>query len=263
MANVAIEKVTEAITVAVEQCNIEAIQKLPVMQQTIVLANGMRELRNAMSKEVVDQVFMPLQGSKLGFRTDRDDKDPAGYPWQVVRDCVIDAMIRGFRPIGNELNIIAGNPYYTKEAYERKVSEFPGLTDFRPEPGIPHMAQGGALVPYHASWKLNGVVDSMICDVVKIDGEDKDRRIAVKVNNGAGVDNILGKAKRKFYARVYERLSGVKTVDDDVMDVEGEAVTDERKQLAAKKTEDLVEKHRAAKNGKAPQSEERQPGEDG
>ncbi len=256
MASVAIEKVTDAISAAVEQCNIEAIQKLPVMQQTIVLASGMRELRAALSKDVVEQVFMPLQGSKLGFRTDRDDK--GGYPWDVVRDCVIDAMIRGFRPIGNELNIIAGNPYYTKEAYERKVEEFPGLSGFRPEPGVPQMANGGALVPYYATWSLDGVTDSLVCDIVKVDDREVDRRIPVRVNSGMGTDAIFGKAKRKFYARVYERLTGVKAVDGDVLDAEGVTVS-ERQSRVSEKTEELVNKHRTTK----PRADDRQPGQEG
>jgi hypothetical protein len=235
-----------AITNAVSECNIEAIQDLPHMERTFALANGMQALRNALTEDVVRRVFMPLQGSPLGFRTDKD-KD-GGYPAGVVRECVMEAMIRGFHPVGNEMNIIAERAYFTKEGFDRKLAEFPGLTDLELFPSVPLQKEGGALVGYHATWKLNGVKDSLICDVVKVDDQQIDRRIPVKVNAGMGADAILGKAKRKFLVRIYERVSRVKTPEGDALDVEGEVV-DERQSKVAQKTEDLVNKHRAAKNG--------------
>lgn len=211
----ALTSATEEITQALESCAIDKIKHLPAMQQTMQMAAGMRILRGALTKAIVEELFMPLMGSKLGFRTDKD-KDPPDhrYSWDVVRDCMCDALLRGARPIGNELNIIAGGPYYTKEYFTRVVGEVEGLTDLEISPGVPHMAQEkGALVPFHATWKMRGVRQSLVCDLMKVTDDTGavrmvDLRIPVKVNSGQTADAILGKTIRKGLAKVYERVNG-------------------------------------------------------
>lgn len=257
-----VDELTATIETALATCDSESIAGLPALAQTVQLARGLRALRNALSSRVVTEIFLPLQGSKLGFRTDKDREKEPGYDWLTVRDCLIEAMIRGARPVGNEFNIIAGNTYLTKEYFERKVETFPGLTDLIHEPGVPHMANGGALVPYRISWKLNGRSEILSFDAVKNEsGEVFDQRIPVKVNNGMGADAILGKARRKVLARVYERLSGIKVPDGDVIDTVGEAVDRTEKQIASTSSaaDALAEKHLA----KAAAKKVREPGEEG
>lgn len=216
----------------VARCNGPEVAKLPPMMRTIVLSAGMRDLRKAMNEKLVNIVFMPLQGNRLGFRTDKDKDN--GYDWETVRDALSEGMLRGLRPIGNEINIIAGNFYATKEGFERLVSEWPGLTHLTLEPGVPVRSGEGALVPYVASWMLNGRPDRIECLEKKVpvkndDGEVVDRtvfdqRIPVRVNAGMGADAILGKAKRKMLARIYERLSGMQMGDGDVYDTTAEVI---------------------------------------
>jgi hypothetical protein len=199
----------------IERCSPEAMTALTPMFQTVVLANGINDLREAMSEALVKKVFMPLAGTKLGFRTDQDSK--GGYSWDVVRDVVIEAMMRGFRPVGNEFNIIGSNFYATQEGLDRRVSEFPGLTNLSLIPGVPVLKDGGALVAYEASWLIDGKPDHLSCTLQKTeDGEIFDQRIPVRLNNGQGADATLGKAKRKMLARVYERISGVRIPEGDV-----------------------------------------------
>jgi hypothetical protein len=206
---------TTEIERVVERCSGIDVAALPAMHQTIVLAKGIYDLRKLMTEEIVNKIFMPLQGTKLGFRTDQDAKD--GYAWQVVRDVVVEAVLRGFRPVGNEFNIIGGNFYATQEGLDRRVREFPGLTNLSLLPGVPVLKDGNALVAYEASWLLNGVPDHLSCSVTKNgDGELFDQRIPVRVNGGQGADAILGKAKRKMLARIFERISGVSVADGDV-----------------------------------------------
>jgi len=256
-------KTTTAITninSALEDCSIDKVRELPAMEQAIVLANGMRALRTALTDEIVEKLLMPLQGSSLGFRTDKDAGQ--GYPVAVVKDCVIEAMIRGFQPVGNEFNIIAGRAYFTKEGFTRKVAEFKGLTDLEFEIGVPHNAgEKGALVPYVARWKLNGKPDQIVRDVMKReDGSVSDQRIPIRVNSGMGADAILGKARRKILAQVYEKISGVKfaPTDGEAIDTDGVEVTgtgEPQKSANEKAADDLAAKHRAKvaeakKNGK-------------
>jgi len=266
--NTAIEKATSDITKALETCSFDMVQQMPMMQRAMVVASGIQAMRAALTDDVMKKLFMPLQGSRLGFRTDKD-RD-GGYPIDVVRDALIEAMIRGFQPVGNEFNIIATSCYITKEGLDRKVAEFPGITDLAFQPGVPNMSQngGGALVPYHVTYRLNGVRCEIRRDLIKnADGSVSDQRIPVRVNGGMGADAILGKAKRKILAQLYDRLTGSKisTPDGDVLDTVGESVAEETKPPNEQKAgtdaqvDELVEKHKkqaaeAKKNGKATES---------
>lgn len=266
----AIEKATADITKALENCAIETIKNLPQMQQTMRLAAGMQAMRAALTKQVVEELLMPLMDTPLGFRTDRspgtrEHREKGPYGWDTVRDCAIEAMVRDVRLVGNEMNILANRAYFTRECFERKVREFPGLTNLELYPGVPHdVADKGSLVPFHASWMLDGKPMDLVCDVER-SGDGKilrDRRIPVRVNAGMGADAVLGKARRKMLAAIYGRISGSAWMlpEGDAIDTVGEPISDQRAGVASA-TADLVTKHRAqqaGKNGsetKAPEAE--------
>jgi hypothetical protein len=196
--------------------NVIAIQRLPAVQQAIVLASGLAQLREIITVDVTKRLFLPLCGTRLGFVTDLDRKEKA-YPIEVIRDCVIDAMLHGLRPVGNEFNIISGNMYPAQAGLGRLVREYQGLTNLELIPGIPNVKEGRAAVPYLATWLLNGTRMTLEC---RYDEATKlDTRILVTVNNGMGPDAILGKAERKIYARILKRISGMWVTDGDDADV--------------------------------------------
>jgi hypothetical protein len=203
-----LENASAAIEEALKKCNTMALKELPALKQAIVLAQGMNLLRSSLTDDVMRSVFMPLQGSTLGFVTDKDQT--GGYPLEVVRDVLSEGMIRGLYPVNNEINIIAGRCYGAKNGFARLLREFPGLTDLRVTPGVPHnAAEKGALVPMHATWMLNGKPMDMVRDVSKDpDGCIHDTRIPVRVNSGMGPDAIVGKALRKMYKAIYDMLTG-------------------------------------------------------
>lgn len=199
-----VEEVSTAVELAIKDCGIAAIQSLPKFQQAVRMAKGIAALREALTDQFVRHALMPLMNSPLGFLTDRPNDKP--YPISVVRDCCIEAAIRGFNWVGNEFNIISERFYGAKNGYDRLVREFPGLTNLALRPGVAQLAgDRGALVPYTATWLLNGRPMSLECQQVK-DGPDE--RIPVKVNAGMGQDAILGKAERKILFRVHKRLYG-------------------------------------------------------
>lgn len=80
-------------------------------------------LREALSDEVMERVFMPLMNTKVGFLTDRNGRPRKNgtvqplYTIPVVRDAIIDAVSIGLLPTGNQFNIIAERMYPTKEGY--------------------------------------------------------------------------------------------------------------------------------------------------
>jgi hypothetical protein len=171
------------------------------MRRALMVADTMQELREILTDELLRRVAM-LQGTDLGFRTDRDEK--GGYKPAEIRDVLIEASIRGYSPTGNEFNIIAGKFYATKSGLQRKVREFPGLSDLEIREGVPYKTGEGALCEMHAQWKLNGVHQEIHCE----DKQGSDTRIPVRVNANMGVDAILGKATRKLLARIWSRLNG-------------------------------------------------------
>jgi hypothetical protein len=201
-----INAATADIEAIVSECGIVALSAVEnPLVQSIKLADGLRRMRGIMNQSLVDNFFMPLQGSPLGFVTDKD-KDKDKYSWDVVRDVLIEGMLRGFRPIGNELNIIAGRFYGAKAGFERIVDEYPGLRKLDYAIGVPRMvADKGALVEATASWELHGAQHTIAFLEKNEDGIDT--RIAVRVNSGMGPDAIHGKATRKLFARIYAKLT--------------------------------------------------------
>jgi len=195
-----------AIDAVIKECALQHLDGKEEMQKAFVMASGIRQLRELITDDAMKDV-MQLQGTSLGFRTDKD-RD-SGYSVAIVKDALIEASLRGLRPIGNEWNIISGRVYVTKEGFARLVREYPGMSDLELTPSVPRMKDGGALVTYRARFKIDGVP-------VEIE-----REIPVKVNNGMGADAILGKATRKMLCAVYERLTGSEysLPEGDVTDV--------------------------------------------
>lgn len=196
----------------VDQCSLATIKNQGRFEQAFTMSRGISQLRQMITKEMMTEI-MELQGSPLGFRTDKDAGGGGGYGMEVVKDCLIVALLSGVYPVGNEFNIIAGRPYITKEGFTRKLNEFEGLTDLRIDAAVPRMANGGAVVACDASWRLDGKPMSMKAE------------IPIRVNSGMGVDAILGKADRKMKARIYSRITGSEFTDGDVDDAPARQVS--------------------------------------
>lgn len=170
-------------------------------KQAIMISSGIKRLRKAMTDEVLAQI-MDLQGSGLGFLTDKDKT--GGYKPAEVRDCMIEAVLRGAMPCGNEINIISARPYFTKAYFERILRQFPGLTNLKVLLSVPKLQDGRMVVKAECSWKLNNVPDSLSLE------------LPIKVNQGMGDDAILGKARRKALAQIYAQITGSPLADADV-----------------------------------------------
>lgn len=184
------------------------------------MAAAIRALHNAITEDMMKDI-MHLQGTGLGFLTDKDDpakNNPPGYPAADVKVVAIEAALLGAYWVGNEFNIISCRPYLTKNFFTRKLREFPGLTHLELSPGVPVLVgDKGALVPYVATWKYNGQPMKIERLLTKIDDKtDLDERIPIRVNSGMGADAILGKAERKIKAQIYNLLTGSDLTDGDV-----------------------------------------------
>lgn len=160
---------------------------------SIKMAAAVKQVGQLITPPMVDMV-MALQGSSLGFLTDKDSS--GGYSPEVVHRCLVEATLYGIRWAGNEFNIISGKLYVAKNGCRRLVQEYPGLTDLEVNPSLPVMKGESAYVHYECKWKLKNQEQTM------------SRDIPIRVNKGMGPDAVLGKADRKIHYAIYQRISG-------------------------------------------------------
>ena len=175
------------------------------------MSAAMEQLRAMITPEMMKPI-MAMQGSSLGFRTDKDKE--GGYKADVVKEVLIEATLKGFRMVNNETNIIAGRFYAARDGFERifrDLGKTGRVTNLELTPGNPKTQADGSLVDYHASWTFKTDAGDLIKDELKLS-------LPVKVNAGQGADAILGKAKRKMLAAIYARITGTTIVDGEADD---------------------------------------------
>lgn len=185
--------------------------------EALGLAGAVYHLRAALSPEVMRPI-MALQGTPLGFRTDRDVKKLPqggygkgdGYPLEIVRDCVIESCRLGARLIGNEFNIISSRLYLTKEFFSRKLDETIGRGNWRLNHSLPKNASGGAVITTRVEWLVGKEWTSETIE------------LAIKGDGYSSSDQYLGKADRKAGSWLYRQVTGIYTPEgeaDDAIDV--------------------------------------------
>ena len=172
-------------------------------------------LREALSDEVMDKVFMPLANTKIGFLTDHTGKPrgnkPALAPYSrdIVRDCLIDAVSLGLQPVGNQFNIIAERMYPTKEGYTHLLKNL--ITDAVYSIGFPTKKDTSAgnteyvVIPAHAKY------------VIIRTGEEKELKMSIYLRQDAfsSVDQLRGKAERRIKKQIFENVTGMDFGDAD------------------------------------------------
>jgi hypothetical protein len=184
-------------------------KEIQLFEKAFLTASAIQQLSAALTPEYMKPIMF-LQGSKLGFKTDKDDK--GGYPESVVKNCIIDAVLQGFQVVGNQFNIIAGNFYGTKEGYGYLLSQMSGLW-YEITPNLPRVKDTAAAIVMSIRWKYNGYEGS------------KDLDVPVKVNAYMGTDAIIGKATRKARHWLYCSLTGSEMPEGDVTDVDFKTVS--------------------------------------
>lgn len=182
------------------------------VQRSISIAQAIQNLRSALSPEIMEPI-MCLQGSPLGFRTDKDTS--GGYPVNMVKECIISAWLKGVETHGNQLNIIGGRDYITKEGFTHLLAKIHDLS-YRIDLGLASLktetndkgeeVTKGAIVKPKITWSY------------KEQENDKTLELAIRVNKGMGHDAILGKAERKAKAWLYNEITGNNYTDADAED---------------------------------------------
>jgi hypothetical protein len=175
------------------------------------VATGMALVRRELDNETM-KPFMEIMNSPLGFLTDctgkpqkngRPSKEPYGV--EVVRDCLIEAIIKGVDPVGNQFNILGGRCYITREGYTNLIRKHPQINEYKDTVKV--IANDGemATVDCRAKWKdASGKEESF------------SKTIYTKSNKYIGFEALQGKALRKLRAAVYELISGMPSSDGEV-----------------------------------------------
>lgn len=183
-----------------KSCQLANLQDNP-FENAILVANAMVEIRQSLTPELMAPI-MALQNTKIGFKCDKS------YDAETVKNALIEATLRGVRPVGNEFNIIAGQCYITKEGFGRLLREIPGLK-FSITPDVPKMkSEREAESTVTIEWRYNG------------ESEKRQMTFAIRVNSGMGADAIIGKATRKARAWLYNYLTDMELGDGDADDAE-------------------------------------------
>jgi hypothetical protein len=165
-------------------------------EKSFLLANAIKELKLLLTSEYMKPI-MEMQGNKLGFKSDKV------YAEDVVKNCLIEAVLTGVQPFGNQFNIIAGNCYITKEGFGYLLGKFNGL-NYKIISELPRIKDQSAAVVMNIEWTLNGVAKKESID------------FPIKVNAYMGADAVIGKATRKARAWLYNQISGNEVGDGEV-----------------------------------------------
>lgn len=174
-------------------------------------------LREALSDEVMERVFMPLMNTKVGFLTDRNGRPRKNgsiqppYSIPVVRDAIIDAVSIGLLPTGNQFNIIAERMYPTKEGYTALLKRL-GVKYYIDVSYDKSQVADFAEVPCKISYSYNGEKNSF--SIVA----------TVKKDSYSSPDQIRGKAERRAKKALYEYITGCDFGDADEQSSQADVV---------------------------------------
>lgn len=185
-------------------------------QKAYLIATAAGELKKLLTADYMKPI-MELQGNKLGFKTDKDIVQGGGkgqgYPEETVKNCLIEAVLTGVQPFGNQFNIIAGNCYITKEGFGYLLANYAGLS-YEIIPALPRINadKSSAAIVMKIKWTLNGIE------------KERELEIPVKMNSFMGTDAVIGKATRKARAWLYGTITGSEIPEGDAMDTTAEVV---------------------------------------
>lgn len=200
-------------------------------ERAYMIADATTKLQTLLTPEYMKPI-MALQGSKLGFQVDKI------YPETVVKNCLIEAVLTGLQPHGNQFNIIAGNMYPTKEGIGYLLSNYKGLK-YQIIPELPRInaTNTSAAIKMNITWSIfNGTQ------------KEESIEIPIKMDKWTGTDAIIGKATRKARAWLYSTITGNEITDGEVEDLDSPAYVQQSQSQDPKKVSDEKEYRRIEKH---------------
>lgn len=208
-----VSKVIDSQISTVLASNVNGFQKAFVMSSAIDI------IKDQLTDEYMKPI-MALQGSSLGFKTDQDTvkekangkwvtKKGEGYPMEIVRECLIEAIFLGLEVTGNQFNIIGGNMYPTREGFGASLDKIKGLKkNFEYKNIQQPTGQKVAYVTVNITWQLEGE-----------SAQKQTIEFPIKSNEYTSYDALIGKAERKAKRWLYNTIKGTDISDGDVNDI--------------------------------------------
>lgn len=180
------------------------------------------------------EIIKSLMNTGIGFKTDHNPNDPNCkykdiYSDDIIKNCVVQAVMLGLRIHGNEFNILGGNFYATKEGLDRIVHSNPSLEE-KVKDKVKNFRQDDKTgiwgITFEYSYKLKG--ESKVTEEVTVLVKGK------QGNYDIPFDAVMGKAKRKLYKTVYNDMTqGFKLEDaDDIDDIELEKIAGDKPKIS-------------------------------
>ena len=218
-------KLNSAVSSVITQTHLQGFER------AYATAEAIQKLKDLLTPEYL-QPIMALQGNRLGIKTDKDKS--GGYPADVFKNCLIEAVLMGLQPYGNQWNIIVGNFYPTKEGCGYLLNNWTGLK-YSLICGVPQPNADGksAVVDVKIKWTINN------------ESKEEVIPISIKMDAYTSVDAMVGKATRKGRAWLLSAISGIEITEADVTDAEFLDVTPKQTHQEVSKSKEFerVKKH--------------------
>lgn len=198
-------------------------------EKSIAYGHYLTEIKNQITGKPLE-IIKSLMNTGIGFKTDRpNDKCRDVYSDEIIKNCVVQAIMHGLRIHGNEFNILGGNFYATKEGLDRIVHNNP-LLEEKVKDKVKSFRQDDKTgiwgITFEYSYKLKG--ESKVTEEITVLVKGK------MGNYDIPFDAVMGKAKRKLFKAVYNEMTqGFKLEDsDDIDDIETEKVIAEKSKIS-------------------------------
>ncbi len=199
--------------------------KVEGFEKAYIMASAIMLLQERLSPEFMKPI-MALQGSNLGFKTDKL------YSMEEVKACLIDAVLLGLQPTNNEFNIIAKNMYPTRQGFGSLLKKINGLKySISYSNPVFTTDKTSANCTATIKWELNG------------ESNTQEQEFAIKSNAYATADAILGKAERKARRWLFNTVEGTDIPDGDVNDLANTEPKQTHQEVSKSKEFERVKKH--------------------
>lgn len=191
---------------------------------------------NAIRQSLTPEIMAPMMtlvNTPLGFMSDRPNKkNPSPYPLEVVRDCLAESLILGFRPVGKEWMIFHGNLFGCQAGWERKLCEAPGVSNVEIIPGRAITLPDGRFgIRIGVSWKMYGVADCLRGP----DGKPG-REYTLKMESYETFEQLTGKAIARALRAAFKQATNSTFLPTEAEDTGTEGL------LEAKQPEPLADR---------------------
>lgn len=184
-----------------------------VMRQAAII----RGVREWIDIPEIREVIGSLMNSPMGFMTDKKGNDR--YSLSEVAIVISQGLMVNAKPTHNEINIIAGNLFLTKNYYNRQLDEFQNdaIKVVGKNIEMDEFVVNGNTVSTNATvrYTIKALKEIPDLAVGKTKEMEFKRRISLRTKSNDTPDAWEGKVERRILKKLYSYLSGVDIDSDD------------------------------------------------